>query len=69
MNYVAHQFWPNHTIVAVLRLYNNEDIDKATIDHLVEQFKTLNPDTVVMAGATAKIPLLPGITVEGMESA
>lgn len=58
LDYVEHTFGMGHTIEAVIRLYNRQDLDKSIIQSLVDIFNSTNRDSLPpKLGQRSKIPV------------
>jgi hypothetical protein len=54
----SHLFMPGDTVQAVVKKYNQHDVSKEEMEHLIDQFKDINPPAVLKPGVNALIPIL-----------
>ena len=58
LNYVSHTFGQGHTIEAVVRLYNQHDLERDMILSLVDIFNSANPNArPPKLGQSVKVPV------------
>ena len=58
IDYKNHLFTMGHTIEAIIKLYNRQDLSKDEMLALMIRFNDLNNNELPMMGVTYKIPLI-----------
>ena len=58
LDYKPHCFTMGHTIEAIIKLYNRQDLSKDELAALMIRFNDLNNNELPTMGVSFKIPLL-----------
>lgn len=58
MKLEPHLFMPGHTVEAIIKKLNRQDVSAQELRFLVNHYKIINGDAVVTAGTSAMIPIL-----------
>ena len=58
MKLEPHLFMPGHTVEAIIKKFNRQDVSAQELRLLVNHYKIINGEEVISAGTSAMIPIL-----------